>query len=151
VARLDVKRIALSLSFPFIAELVGSYFTFSSIPVWYAGLTKPALSPPNWIFGPVWIVLYLLLGISLYYVWHKYLAVFVVHLAVNALWSYTFFGLRNPKLALAVILVLLGFIIYMIIKFYKVEKISSYLLVPYLIWILFAIYLNYKIVILNGF
>jgi tryptophan-rich sensory protein len=130
---------------------VASYFTLSSIPVWYASLLKPAFSPPTWIFGPVWIVLYLLMGVSLYYIWHKYLAVFVVHLVVNALWSYAFFGLRNPRLALAIIFILIIYIACMIIKFYKVEKLSSYVLVPYLFWVIFAAYLNYQIVILNGF
>lgn len=133
------------------AGVLGSIFTFSSIPTWYATLDKPVFSPPNWVFGPVWTILYLLMGISLYLVWQKKKvpAVFWVQLALNALWSVIFFGLKNPVLAMLDIAVLWVAIYLTIKSFYSISKIAAYLLLPYLIWVTFASILNLSIVILN--
>jgi tryptophan-rich sensory protein len=134
---------------PFIAGAVGSYFTFPSVNSWYAYLPKPSFSPPNWVFAPVWTMLYILMGISLYLVWKKYRDLFILHLIINAAWSIAFFGLHEVGLAMVIILLLWGIILAMIIKFYKVSKMASYLLVPYLLWVSFASLLNLSILFLT--
>lgn len=149
MAKINLPRLLASLTLPFIAAAIGSYFTLPAIDSWYSGLEKPVLSPPNYIFGPVWSLLYFLMGVSLYLVWEKYLKLFVFHLVLNVLWSISFFGLKNIPLALIVIVALWVVIVYMIVKFYKVNKFAGYLLVPYILWVTFAAYLNLSILVLN--
>lgn len=144
-----------------VCELVGiisTPFTFSAIPTWYTFLNKPSFSPPNWVFGPVWTLLYLLMGISAFLIWkHGFkkkrikeaLYYFVVQLFFNFIWSLLFFGLRSPILGLIDIIILWIFIVITIIKFSKTSKTAAYLLVPYLLWVSFATLLNYFIMILN--
>jgi tryptophan-rich sensory protein len=133
-------------------------FTLASIPTWYATLNKPPFSPPNWIFGPVWTALYFMMGISLYLVWMKGLKnkkvkiamlFFAVQLIFNFLWSLLFFGMHSPQLALVDIFFLLIAISMTMVKFNKISKPASYLLVPYLLWVSFATVLNLSIVVLN--
>ena len=149
-------KLFLSLLLPQLAGLAGSVFTVSSIPGWYATINKPFFSPPNWIFAPAWLTLYFLMGIALYLNWisknrqSKYnVRLFFIHLFFNAIWSPIFFGARSPLLALVVIVIIWLLIVAMIIKFWRVNRISSLLLVPYLAWVSFASVLNYFIVILN--
>lgn len=141
------------------AEIIGSIFTFSSIPTWYRSLVKPIFSPPNYLFGPVWIILYTLMGISLYLIWQKGLkrkeikeaiTLFLIQLVFNSLWSIIFFGLRNIQLALVEILILLLLIIAVTVKFYRIDKRAAYLLLPYLLWTIFASVLNYSLWTLNS-
>jgi translocator protein len=141
-----------------LAGLIGSVFTTSAIPNWYATLQKPSFNPPSWIFGPVWITLYLLMGISLYLVWLKRgsnsltqtaIILFVVHLILNALWSIIFFGLKNPMIAFFEIIVLWIMIVVLIYIFFKIDKRSAYLLLPYFLWVSFASILNFSIWQLN--
>lgn len=138
------------------AGIIGSFFTSASIPTWYATLQKPWFTPPNWLFGPVWITLYTLIGISLYLVWQKGInknkkavALFGSQLILNSIWSILFFGLRNPFIALIEIIILWFLILGTIILFYKIDKRASYLLIPYIIWGTLATFLNYYILILN--
>lgn len=137
------------------AGVIGSIFTFPAIPAWYAFLTKPSFSPPGWLFGPVWITLYFLMGISLYLIWEKgektlgLVKIFLIHLVLNSLWSIIFFGLKNPGLAFAEILILWGMILYLALKFYKIDKTAAYLLVPYQLWVSFATVLNLSVWLLN--
>lgn len=138
------------------AGIIGSFATFSAIPTWYAGLVKPAFSPPSWVFGPVWTILYALIGISLFLVWQERgkekrvtLGIFFVHLFLNALWSILFFGLHNPSLAFFEILLLLATLLVVIWQFWRVKPLAAYLLVPYLLWILFAAFLNFVLWQLN--
>lgn len=133
------------------AGIIGSFFTVSAIPNWYATLNKPSFSPPNWIFGPVWTVLYIMMGVSLYLIWakKKIPAVFWVQLILNALWSVIFFGLKNPLLAMVNILALWIAIVLTIKSFYKINKLAGNLLIPYILWVSFATFLNYNIWILN--
>ena len=135
-----------------------SFFTVSSIPDWYSALRKSSLNPPDWVFGPVWTVLFLLMGISLYLVWDKGLkeknvkrglVFFGVQLSLNTLWSIIFFGLKSPTLAFIEIFILWIAILFTIIEFYRISKPAAYLLVPYFMWVSFAIFLNYSIVVLN--
>ena len=138
------------------AGILGSFFTFSSIPTWYATLIKPSFSPPNFVFGPVWTILYALMGISLYLVWtskaksRQYaVKLFFVQLGLNALWSIIFFGLKSPGLALIEIIALWVAIFLTVKAFLKISKVASYLLYPYLAWVSFASILNFSIWILN--
>lgn len=141
-----------------MAGLIGSIFTMSAIPTWYAYLNKPALNPPSWVFGPVWITLYFLMGVSLFLVWKKgaenkdvrfALIVFGIQLVLNSTWSIVFFGLENPGLALINIILMWMSIVWTMFVFYKVSRTATYLLVPYLLWVSFASYLNYAIWMLN--
>ncbi len=146
-----LSKLILSIGLCLGAGVLGSFFTFSSIPEWYSTLNKPVFSPPNWIFGPVWTFLYILMGISLYLVWQKKKvpAVFWVQLILNAAWSIIFFGMRNPVLAMVDIIALWISIFLTIKAFSKINKLASYLLYPYLAWVSFASILNLAIVILN--
>ncbi|MBU4360264.1 tryptophan-rich sensory protein [Candidatus Parcubacteria bacterium] len=152
---MNYKRLIISLALPQLAGFIGSLFTTPAIPIWYASLIKPSFSPPNWIFGPMWILLYILMGISIYLIWNNIeknkniFWLFWIHLFFNATWSIIFFGLQNPGLAFVNILIILLFIIILIIKFYKINKYASYLLIPYLLWVSFASALNYFIWYLN--
>ena len=103
-----IARFVVSLALPHLAGGLGAVFTASSVSTWYAALEKPALNPPSWVFGPVWLGLYTLMGIALYLVWEqrKAFRLFLIHLVFNALWSILFFGLQNPLLALLNIIIL---------------------------------------------
>lgn len=145
-------KLIISIILAQSAGLIGTFFTFDAIPTWYATLTKPVFSPPNWIFGPVWTILYTLIGISLYLIWTSKkgsLKLFFFHLFLNAIWSPVFFGLKNLSLAFLIIIAMDITLVMIIKNFYKVNKLASYLLVPYLVWILFASLLNYSIWQLN--
>lgn len=140
------------------AGILGSFFTVSSIPVWYQTLNQPFFSPPNWIFGPVWIILYALMGISLYLIWeHKIkkkntqtaLNFFWMQLGANAIWSVLFFGLKNPLLGLLDIVLMWVLILITVNKFWKIDQRASILLLPYLAWVSFATILNFSIWQLN--
>lgn len=139
------------------AGSIGTIFTTSSIPTWYAVLNKPFFSPPNWVFGPVWTLLYIMMGVALYLVIsekkkaarEKAVQVFAIQLILNVAWSVIFFGLKNPFLALVDIVALWIGIYFTIKSFYKINKLAGNLLVPYLLWVSFATILNVSIVILN--
>lgn len=133
--------------------------TKSAIADWYPTLIKPSFNPPNWIFAPVWITLYVLMGIAAGLVWdridfeketvRKALQFFSIQLALNAMWSYLFFGMKNPMLAGVEIIILWLMIYETYFIFSKVNKISGYLLIPYLLWVGFATVLNASIWWLN--
>jgi translocator protein len=150
-------RLVVSIVVAQLAGFLGSLFTFTSDGSWYSSIIKPSFNPPNSVFGPVWTTLYLLMGISLYLVWEckksKYrkvgLYLFFTQLVLNTLWSILFFGLNNPGLAFFEIIILWFAILFNIIYFYKVKKVASYLLIPYLLWVSFAAVLNCSIMILN--
>ena len=132
--------------------ILGSIATSSSVKTWYVtDLIKSPLNPPSWVFGPVWTLLFLLMGIALYLVWNKKnnLFWFWVQLLLNILWSFLFFGIRSPSSAFYEILILWLAIIMTIIKFWKINKTASILLWPYLAWVSFASILNYSIMMLN--
>ncbi|MDR6846793.1 TspO/MBR family protein [Flavobacterium granuli] len=143
--------------------LVVGYFsgivTRSSITTWYPTLIKPSFNPPNWVFAPVWSTLYIMMGIAAGLVWNridfekelvkKALQFFAIQLALNALWSYLFFGLKNPMLAGLEIIILWLMIYETYIQFVKINKISGYLFISYLLWVSFATVLNGAIWWLN--
>jgi tryptophan-rich sensory protein len=138
--------------------ILGSFTTIGSIPNWYAYLNKPVFSPPNWIFGPVWSVLYILMGISIYLIWLKgfktkkireAVYLFGVQLILNAIWTPVFFGLKNTMAAFVIIVLMWLFILKTIMAFQKINKTAAYLLYPYLAWVSFASILNFSIWFLN--
>lgn len=141
-----------------LAGIVGAFFTTPAINGWYVSVIKPTWNPPAWIFGPVWITLYTLMGIALYLVWQrkedgikieKPIWIFGGQLILNSLWSIFFFGLHNILLALINIIILLAMIAWTIIEFKKISKIAYYLLIPYILWVAFATILNLNIWLLN--
>jgi len=152
---MNYKKFTLSLVLPQLAGIIGAFFTTSAIPIWYANLIKPSFTPPSWLFGPVWVMLYFLMGISIYLIWNeapqnkKIIQLFWVQLVINMIWTPLFFGLRNPLLGLITIILLWILIVILIIKFWKINKTSSYLLIPYLIWVSYASALNFAIFYLN--
>lgn len=154
-------KVVYPLTFILICEAVGflgSFFTAPAIPNWYASLEKPSFSPPNWLFGPVWIILYALMGVAAYFVWavgikkpevKLALVLFVGQLILNLLWSFFFFKMQAPFYALVEIIVLWLLIFLTMVNFFKVSKPAGYLLLPYLLWVSFAALLNFYIVKLN--
>ncbi len=149
-------KLVIAIVISELAGIAGSFFTISEIPNWYAALEKPALNPPAWLFGPVWITLYLLMGISLWLIWksnssEKKRAVwlFIIQLALNAIWSPIFFGAQSIGNALAIIVLLWAAIVLTILIFKKISKTAAWLMVPYLLWVSFAAYLNFSIWVLN--
>jgi tryptophan-rich sensory protein len=133
------------------AGILGSLVTFPVISGWYQMLVKPSFSPPNWLFGPVWTLLYFMMGISLYLIWLRKgdLKWFWVQLVLNTFWSFIFFGLKSPGLAFVEIIFLWLAIVFTIKSFIKVYRPAAYLLYPYLAWVSFASVLNFTIWILN--
>ena len=132
-------------------------FTASAIPDWYASLNKPSFNPPNWVFGPVWTVLYILLGITFFQIWNLEpsqernlaITVFLIQLLFNFCWSFIFFYFRMIGLALIDIIILWCSIIIMLLLIYKIKPLAAYLNIPYLIWVTFALALNLAYYLLN--
>lgn len=151
------KRLLVSIVVTQLAGIIGSVFTAPAIPGWYATLNKPGFVPPNWVFAPAWTALFLLMGISLFLVWERRgdggfglaLSVFGVQLFLNVVWSLLFFGLQNPLLAFIEIIVLWTAILLNMAVFYRISRRAALLLLPYLIWVSFAAFLNYNIWMLN--
>ena len=142
-----------------LAGIIGSVFTAPSIPTWYAGLVKPALNPPAWVFAPVWTTLFALMGIAAFLVWQNGLdrketrvaiGLFLGQLALNTLWSILFFGIHSIAGALIEIILLWLAILATITAFAKISKPAAWLLAPYLAWVTFAAYLTYALWTLNG-
>ena len=156
--RSDVTKLVIAIGTPLLAGGIGSIFTTAKIPGWYANLAKPPLNPPSWVFGPVWTVLYTLMGLAAFLVWKRggerkavqqALMAFATQLFLNTVWSVLFFGLQRPDLALIDIVLLWIMIVVTMVLFARVSKISAWLLLPYLAWVSFATYLNYGIYVRN--
>ncbi|NYZ74046.1 tryptophan-rich sensory protein [Candidatus Micrarchaeota archaeon] len=154
----DITVLAGFIMICLAAGGIGSLFTMQSIPTWYAGLNKPDFSPPNWVFGPVWTTLYILMGIAAYLVYAKgmkkkeirgALMIFGGQLVLNTLWSILFFGLHSPLYGFVCIIALWLAIAATIWKFYGVSKNAGLLLVPYILWVSFASVLNLFIWMMN--
>ncbi|MGD0552743.1 MAG: TspO/MBR family protein [Sedimentisphaerales bacterium] len=155
----NIVKLVVSCAVPFLVGLMGSLFTTAdSLGNWYANLHKPAFNPPNWVFGPVWTTLYIMMGIAAFLVWRKglenklvrlALVCFIVQLFLNAIWTPLFFGLRSPLAGLIDIVLLLSAIDLTVILFLRISKPAALLLVPYVLWVLFATILNASIYLLN--
>lgn len=149
--------LAISLLLCFGAAALASLFTVPSIPSWYASLKKPAWTPPSWLFGPVWTILFAMMALAAWLVWIRAgiagapaaLAVFAVQLLFNVAWSLLFFARRNPGAALVDIALLCLSVGLTALLFARIELLAAYLLLPYLAWVLFAALLNARIWQLN--
>ncbi|MBO6570811.1 tryptophan-rich sensory protein [bacterium] len=151
-------KLPVSIAICLLVGFLSGISTSDNISGWYSTLEKPSFNPPNWIFGPVWTFLYILMGIALGKLWssdssgkekNKAIFVFGSQLAVNALWSIFFFGMQNPFLAFIDIIILIILIVYTIKLFKPINRMASWLLYPYLVWVSFAAVLNLSIVVLN--
>ncbi len=148
-------KLIIAIFISHLAGIIGGIATSSSVGSWYQTVPKPWFNPPSYVFGPVWLCLYTLMGISLYRIWKKEKTtwsklsiIFYIHLIVNALWSIVFFGLQNIFAAFIIICILWLMIIWLINIFNKKDKIASYLLIPYLLWVTFASILNVSLIYL---
>lgn len=157
--RAIIKGNVLGLALWIAASLAAGWFGSQFMPgEWYASLAKPAWTPPNAVFGPVWTVLYVLMGVAAWLVWRKAgfsgaagaLSLFIVQLALNALWSYLFFGAQEPLWAFIEILVLLAVIVATMVRFFQIVPAAGGLLVPYVCWVAFASALNFQLWRLNA-
>jgi translocator protein len=152
-------KILIGVSVCLAVGFLSGYATQSSVSSWFLTLEKPSFNPPSWVFGPVWTMLYILMGVAAGWVWGCYsqypetvkraLLFFGIQLALNALWSVLFFGMRNPLLALVDIVILLFLIFETFLQFRRINPNASYLLLPYFAWVLFATVLNASIWWLN--
>lgn len=153
----DVIKLSAALLFTVGFGSLGAVFTVAEIGTWYATLNKPSFNPPNYLFGPVWTILYILMGISFYLVWKKPTSpvrtagvlFFLVQFILNFCWSIIFFKLHKMGLAFAEIMVMWIFILFTINEFRKLNKIAAWLLVPYILWVSFAAVLNFSLWKLN--
>jgi len=142
----------------FLASGIGQLFAGDELDEWYRGLRKPSFTPPNWLFGPVWTILYISMGVAAWLVWLRRgnravtvaLVLFAIQLALNAAWPGLFFGLQNPRIAFAEIVVLWLAIVLTVSTFLRVSKVAGWLMVPYLGWVTFAGVLNMAIWRLNA-
>jgi translocator protein len=153
----DIRKLVISILIPLALGAIAGRFTAQAVPEWFASLNRPSFSPPNWIFGPVWTVLYILLGISLFLIWKQIpskeranaLWIFSVQMFLNFIWSFVFFYFNQIGLALIVIIGLWLSITLMLVSFYKIKPLSAYLNIPYFLWVTFASALNAGYYILN--
>jgi tryptophan-rich sensory protein len=151
-------KLAISVAVPLIVAAVSGVATARGVATWYPSLTKPSFNPPAWVFGPVWTVLYVMMGVAAFLVWRKgietegvklALTFFAIQLALNGLWSILFFGLRAPGWALIEIVILWAAIGGTILVFRRVDPVAGWLLLPYWAWVSFASVLNASLWWLN--
>jgi len=157
-----VRNLSALIAFIVLCELagvIGSIFTIRAIPNWYSVLRKPWFTPPNWLFGPIWLILYFLMGLSLYLVFESkrnrakekpVFWAFGFQLVLNALWSVLFFGMHYLFYSFVEIVVLWISIAVTTLLFFRVSKAAAYLLLPYILWVTIAASLNYYVFILNA-
>jgi tryptophan-rich sensory protein len=155
---IKLLQLIVSLMLPLGVGALSGIATSGSVRDWYPGLTKPPFNPPPWVFGPVWTVLYVMMGVAFYLVWREGLqrsgvraamVLFLIQLALNGLWSLLFFGLASPGLALVDIGVLWALIALTVVASWRVVPLAGVLLLPYLAWVSFAAVLNASIWWLN--
>ena len=139
----------------FGASVIGSLAIINYKEPWYSLLNKPTFNPPDWVFGPVWTTLYLMMTLAIWLFWHSKnrdkntVYVYLIHLVFNTTWSVVFFVLHNMVLALLVLILLIGLIINLILRFKRVNVVSFYLMIPYLLWCSFALFLNINLIMIN--
>ena len=139
----------------FSASFIGGLASISFKEPWYSQLTKSNYNPPDWVFAPVWTVLYLMMTLAIWFYWHtnnrdmNTVYSYFIHIVFNTTWSIVFFGLHQILLALIVLMILILMIIILILKFKRVNYVSSYLMIPYLLWSCYALFLNFNLYILN--
>ena len=137
------------------ASFIGGFTTVSFKEPWYSQLVKSDLNPPDWVFAPVWTTLYLMMTLAIWFFWHSKnrdmstIYIYFIHIVFNTTWSIVFFGLHKIFLALIVLLILIFLIIILILRFKRVNLVSYYLMIPYLLWTTYALFLNLNLLILN--
>ena len=154
----NFTKLLISILPPLAVGAIAGFFTSKAIPGWYASLNQPSFNPPNWIFGPVWTTLYILMGISLFIIWQlpsteirkQSIRIYWIQLILNFIWSFLFFYFKNIGLALIEIVILWLSIILMLRLFYQAKPMASYLNLPYILWVSFATALNISYYILNN-
>jgi tryptophan-rich sensory protein len=155
---MNIIAIIIWVAISFLPGVLGQLATGPAVPAWYATLTRPPIAPPNWIFGPVWTLLYISMGIAAGLIWNQgikdnrvkfAITIFVIQLILNGLWSFIFFGWHSLHVAFIEIVILWCLILFMTIKFYALSKPAGFLLIPYLLWVGFASILNFSFWWLN--
>jgi tryptophan-rich sensory protein len=153
----QLLKLFVSVALTLVVGAIAGLFTAKAIPGWYASLNQPSFNPPNWIFGPVWTMLYILMGISFFLIWKqeaskqrsRAIFVFFVQLILNFVWSFLFFNFNRIGLALVEIILLWFSIVFMLFLFYKVKPVAAYINILYLMWVTFAGILNAAYFLLN--
>ena len=137
------------------ASVIGGLVTVGFKEPWYSLINKPTFNPPSWVFAPVWTTLYLMMTIAIWLFWHSRnkdmntIYIYFIHIVLNTTWSIVFFGLHQILLALFVLIVLILMIIILILRFKRVNIVSYYLMIPYLLWCCYALILNFNLFLLN--
>tara|TARA_B100000963_G_scaffold222711_1_gene194172 strand:+ start:1248 stop:1715 length:468 start_codon:yes stop_codon:yes gene_type:complete len=137
------------------ASFIGGLVTIALKEPWYSQLIKSNFNPPDWIFAPVWTSLYLMMTLAIWFFWHSKkrdmstIYIYFIHILFNATWSIVFFGFHNIFIALINLVILIFLIITLILRFKPVNKVSSYLMIPYLLWSCYALFLNINLLLLN--
>ncbi len=155
--KINFLKLVTSIAVPLGLGAIAGMFTAQSVADWYETLNRPWFNPPNWVFGPVWTLLYIIMGISLYLVWNQKpskkrniaLYIFAIQMILNFAWSFIFFYSQMIGAAFIEIILLWISIIAMLILFYRVKPISAYINIPYLLWVSFATLLNGSYYYLN--
>ncbi len=154
----NTVKLIISIVIPVTIGATAGFFTITGVDSWYQTINKPSWNPPNWIFGPVWTTLYVMMGVALFFVWKSdvrealkktAITLFAVQLVLNFLWSFIFFNQQQPGWALVEIVMMWIAILLTIFAFAKIDKTAAWLLVPYISWVSFATILNYTIWQLN--
>ena len=137
------------------ASFIGGLVSINLKEPWYSQLVKSNFNPPDWVFAPVWTTLYLMMTLAIWFFWHSKnkdistIYIYFIHIIFNTTWSVIFFGFHNIFLALINLIILICLIIILIFRFKRVNKVSSYLMIPYLLWSCYALFLNLNLFILN--
>jgi translocator protein len=145
----------LFLLLTYSASAIGGYVTVGFKEPWYSLINKPSFNPPSWIFAPVWTILYFMITIAIWKFWHSKnrdmntIYIYFIHIVFNTTWSIVFFGLHKILLALLVLMILIYLIIILILRFKRVNMLSFYLMIPYLLWCCFALTLNFSLFLIN--
>jgi tryptophan-rich sensory protein len=153
-----ILKLLVSIILPLSLGAIAGMFTAQSVTEWYATLNKPSFNPPDWIFGPVWTTLYILMGISLFLIWKQDVSkernlailIFLLQLLLNFVWSFIFFYFNLIGIALVEIILLWISIVVMLVMFYKIRPLASYINIPYFLWVTFAAVLNAGYYFLNS-
>ena len=145
----------LFLIVTFSASFTGGLVSISFKEPWYSSLVKSNYNPPDWIFAPVWTTLYIMMTLAIWFFWHSKsrdmntIYIYFIHIIFNTTWSIVFFGLHQIFLALVVLVILIGLIITLVIRYKRVNFVSYYLMIPYLLWCCYALFLNFNLLMLN--
>jgi benzodiazapine receptor len=153
----NIRSLIVFLALCLSVSLIGGWITQTSVNDWYQTLVKPTLNPPDWVFAPTWVTLYVMMALSAWRIWLRSagrirqlaMLIFAIQLALNLAWSFIFFGAKSPSFAAIEIVALWITIFISLLTFSRIDRIAVWLMIPYLLWVSFAIYLNVSIYLLN--